>query len=73
MFSSLLTKDLETIIVDNTDTVRHKLIPTIIDYWAYLLKTNKINYLVTVVDPITNTELKLTTKDLFKLFVIVSL
>lgn len=71
LFSCLLTKDLETIIVDNTDTVRHKLIPTIIDYWAYLLKTNKINYLVTVVDPITNTELKLTTKDLFKLFVIV--
>lgn len=71
LFSTLLTKDLETIIVDNTDTVRHKLIPTLIDYWAYLLKTNKMNYLVTIVDPVTNNELKLTTKDLFKLFVIV--
>lgn len=71
LFSTLLSKDLETIIVDNTDTVKYKLIPTIIDYWAYLLKTDKINFLVTVVDPVTNTELKLTTKDLFKLFVVV--
>jgi len=71
LFNTLLTKDLETIIIDNTDTVKHKLIPTIIDYWAYLLKTNKVNYLVTIVDPVTNTELKLNTKDLFKLFVIV--
>lgn len=71
LFNTLLTKDLETIIIDNTDTVKYKLIPTIIDYWAYLLKTNKINYLVTVVDPVTNTEIKISTKDLFKLFVIV--
>lgn len=71
LFNSILTKDLETIIIDNTDTVKYKLIPTIIDYWAYLLKINKMNYLVTVVDPITNTELKLTTKDLFKLFVVI--
>jgi len=71
LFNLLLTKNLETIIIDNTDTVRHKLIPTIIDYWAYLLKTNKINFLVTIVDPVTNTELKLNTKDLFKLFVVV--
>lgn len=71
LFNTLLTKDLETIIVDNTDTVKYKLIPTIIDYWAYLLKSNKINFLVTLVDPVTNTELKLNTKDLFKLFVVV--
>lgn len=70
LFSTLLTKDLETIIVDNTDTVKYKLIPTLVDYWAYLLKTNKISYLVTVLDPITNKELRLSTKDLFKLFVL---
>ena len=68
LFNTLLTKDLETVIVDNTDTVRYKLVPTLIDYWAYLLKHKKMNYLVTVVDPVANQELKLTTKDLFKLF-----
>ena len=34
-------------------------------------KVNKINYLVSIVDPVTNTEIKINTKDLFKLFVIV--
>lgn len=68
LFNTLLTKDLETVIVDNTDTVRYKLVPTLIDYWAYLLKTKKMSYLVTVVDPVANEELKLSTKDLFKLF-----
>jgi len=71
LFNTLLTKDLETIIVDNTDTVRYKLIPTLIDYWAYLLKTNKMSYLVTVLDPVANKELRLNTTDLFKLFTIV--
>ena len=68
LFNTLLTKDLETVIVDNTDTVRYKLVPTMIDYWAYLLKSKKMHYLVTVVDPVANQELKLNTKDLFKLF-----
>lgn len=71
LFSTLITKDLESIIVDNTDTVRYKLIPTILDYWAYLLKTKRINYIVTIVDPVTNRELRLTTADLFKLFTVV--
>lgn len=71
LFNTLLTKDLETVIVDNTDTVRYKLVPTLIDYWAYLLKHKKMSYLVTVVDPVANQELKLSTKDLFKLFTLV--
>lgn len=71
LFNVLLSKDLETIIVDNTDTVKYKLIPMIIDYWAYLLHTNQINFLTTVVDPVNNIELKLSTKDLFKLYVII--
>lgn len=71
LFSSLLTKDLETIVVDNTDSVPYKLIPTIIDYWAYLLKTRKMSYLVPVLDPISNREVKLSTQDLFKLFTLV--
>ena len=68
LFNTLLTKDLETVIYDNTDVVKYKLIPTITDYWAYLLKTNKIRYLVTVLDPVTNKELRLNTADLFKLY-----
>lgn len=71
LFSSLLTKDLETVIVDNTDTVKYKLIPTLLDYWAYLLKHNKIKFLVTVLDPVSNKELRLSTSDLFKLFTII--
>lgn len=68
LFSTLMTKDLETIVVDNTDSVPYKLVPTLIDYWAYLLKTDQINFLVTVLDPLTNQEIRLTTADLFKLF-----
>lgn len=68
LFNSLLTKDLETVIYDNTDVVKYKLVPTIVDYWAYLLKANKIRYLVTVLDPVSNKELRLNTADLFKLY-----
>lgn len=68
LYSTLLTKDIESIVVDNTDTVEHKLIPTLVDYWVYLLKTNQMRFLVTVLDPVTNKELRLTTQDLFKLY-----
>lgn len=71
LYSMLLTKDIETIVVDNTDTVRYKLLPMIVDYWAYLLKTNQMRYLVTVTDPVSNKELRLTTTDLFKLYTLV--
>lgn len=71
LYSTLLTKDIETIIVDNTDTVKHKLIETLIDYWGYLLKTNNIKFLVSLQDPVSNKQLRLNTKDLFKLFIIV--
>lgn len=70
LFNTLITKDIESIVVDNTDTVRYKIIPTITDYWAYLLKQNKINFLLSVIDPVTNKDLRLNTKDAFKLFVI---
>lgn len=72
LHNKLTTKDLESVIVDNTDNVRWKLIPTIIDYWAYLLKTERISFLVKVLDPVTNQELKLNTLDLFKLFTLVT-
>jgi hypothetical protein len=68
LYSLLLTKDIETIVIDNTDTVRYKLLPMIVDYWAYLLKTNQMRYLVTVTDPVSNKELRLSTEDLFKLY-----
>lgn len=71
LFNTLITKDIEFIVIDNTDTVRYKIIPTITDYWAYLLKQNKINFLLTLVDPVTNNQLVLNTKDAFKLFTII--
>ena len=71
LYNELLTKDLEIIVIDNTDTVPYKLTPTIVDYWAYLLKTNQVRYLVTVLDPVSNKELRLSTKDLFKLYTLV--
>ena len=71
LFNTLLTKDLETSVIDNTDTVRYKLIPMMVSYWAYMLKTNSINFLVQLIDPITNKELRLTTKDLFKYYTLV--
>ena len=71
LFNKLLTKDLETIIIDNTDTVKYKFIPLLIDYWAYLLKSGKMDFIVTIVDPISNKEIKLHTNDLFKLFMVV--
>lgn len=70
LYNTLITKDIECILVDNTDNVRYKIVPTIIDYWAYLLKNNKVNFLLTVTDPVSNKELKLSTKDAFKLFII---
>lgn len=70
LFSKLLTKDLETILIDETDSVRYKLIDTIVDYWAYLLKTGLVSFLVDVTDPVTNFTKRLNTADLFKLFVI---
>lgn len=71
LFNLLITKDLETTVIDSTDTVRYKFIPTLIDYWAYLLKTNRINFIVNIIDPVSNKELSLNTKDLFKLFIII--
>lgn len=70
LLSQLLTKDLETILIDETDSVRYKLIDTIVDYWAYLLKTGLVSFLVDVTDPVTNVTKLLNTKDLFKLFVV---
>jgi len=70
LFNFLTTKDIEFSVIDNTDNVRYKIIPTIIDYWVYLLKQNKVNFILSIVDPITNQDLRLNTSDAFKLFTI---
>jgi hypothetical protein len=69
LFSILTTKDIESILVDATDSVRYKFIPMMIDYWAYLLKTNRIDYIVEIVNPASNTELRLNTSEAFRLFI----
>jgi hypothetical protein len=70
LYTKLLTKDLETILIDETDTVKHKLLDILTDYWAYLVKTNQMNFLVDFVDPVSNITKRLNTKDLFKLYTI---
>jgi len=57
-------------LIDSTDAVKDKLIPTLINYWVYNLKTNNLQYLTTIVDPISNTDIKLNSNDIFKLFVL---
>lgn len=70
MFSSLLTKDLETILMDETDSVRYKLLDILTDYWAYLAKHDQVNFLSDITDPVTNITTRLNAKDLFKFYVI---
>lgn len=69
-FSKLLTKDLETILIDETDSVAQKLMDTIVDYLAFLLKYNQVNFLTEITDPVTNVTYRLGCADLFKLFTI---
>lgn len=71
LFSELLSKDLETVLLDETDSVRYKLIQTLTDYWAKLLQSNRMSFLVEVVDPVTSLPVRLSAKDLFKLYLIV--
>ena len=68
--NKLPTKNLETIITDVTDSVKYKLIPTMVDYWAFLIKEKLVNFLVAVTDPINNGTVQMNTTDLFKLYTI---
>lgn len=68
LVSTLLTKDLETILIDETDSVKYRLIDTVTDYWAHLLKHDLVDFLCEVTDPLTNITLKLSTRDAFKLY-----
>jgi len=69
LYNNLLTKNLETSIIDNTDTVKYKLIPTLIDYLAYLIKNNLIDFIITINNPVVNKNITLNIKDSFKLFI----
>lgn len=70
LLNILCTKDLETIVIDQTDIVKNELIPTILDYWAYLCKEDKMNFIINFINPITNNEISLPVKDAFKLYII---
>lgn len=43
----------------------------IIDYWGYMLSIGRLNFISSVVDPITNVDYRLNVRDMFKLFSIV--
>lgn len=66
----LATKDLEISIVDNSEDVKHKLLPTTLDYWAQSLNLGINNHLVNFTDPIRGYELSLDSGDAFKLFTV---
>ena len=68
--SNLFTKDLETLFMDVSDEVKHKLRYTIIDYWAYSLYLGTSNYIINFNDPTTNIEYTLTTEEAFKFYTI---
>lgn len=70
LYSSLLTKDLETILMDETDSVRYKLLDILTDYWAYLAKNDQVNFLTDISDPVTNISTRMSAKDLFKFYVV---
>lgn len=71
LFSELLTKDLETILLDETDSVKYKLLQTLTDYWARLLADNRVNFITEVTDPTSSLTTRLSARDLFKLYLIV--
>ena len=42
----------------------------LVDYWVRLLQLGRMNFVTTIVDPVTNIDYILDSKDIFKLFVI---
>jgi hypothetical protein len=71
LFSEVLSKDLETILLDETDSVKYKLLQILVDNWAYLMMKGRVSFLVEVTDPATSITSRLSTRDLFKLYLIV--
>lgn len=71
LFSELLTKDLETILLDETDSVKYKLLQILTDSWARLLMDHRVSFLVEITDPATSQNTRMNVRDLFKLYLIV--
>ena len=71
LFSELLTKDLETILLDETDSVRYKLLQILTDSWARLLMDSRVAFLTEVTDPATSLTTRMQVRDLFKLYLVV--
>jgi len=68
LYNLLITKDLETILINATDSVYYRFMQTLVDNWVSLLSTDSIYFLVKVTDKINNKEIYLNQKDLFKLY-----
>lgn len=62
----LLTKDIETIFIDYADSVKWKLIPTLISNFAQLTKQDQIRFRTSFVDIATNNRFELTSVDCLK-------
>lgn len=71
LFSELLTKDLETILLDETDSVKYKLLQILTDSWARLLVDDRVSFLVEISDPTSSISTRMGVRDLFKLYLVV--
>lgn len=69
LFNTLLTKDIETLLVDATDSVPYKFIQTLVDNWVYMIKNSYAVFLTKVTDKINNKQIYLNQSDTYKLYV----
>lgn len=68
LFNTILTKDLETILVDQSDNVRWKLVETILGELGWCVKNKEADFQIKVSNPITGEALILSIMDLLKLY-----
>lgn len=77
LHNKLLTKDIESIYLSNIDANRYKLLDTIHNYWMYLINLSlienntRIDFIVSIDDPVTNQTYTFNQLDLFKFYVII--
>ncbi len=69
--NDLKTKDIYSFVTDATDSVKYKLVDTLVDYWAYMLDDDRLNFVMGIQDPVTNSKLDMHVSDMFKLFIVV--
>lgn len=70
LYSSLLSKDLDISLVDNTNEVRYLLLDTLTNYWAQYLNLGLMNFMLRFTDPVSGKMMNITSEQAFKLYTI---